>query len=146
MKVVLALVILVALIGVTSVLGAVLRSRSGRARAVSAPWLSAEDLGSLTQFGERGTIIQFSSSFCAPCAETHRLIHTVIAEASGITYFDIDVADHPTLANRFNVMQTPTTLLIDGEGILRARVGGAPRKSEFLDAVHTTFGSANVHA
>ena len=42
----------------------------------------------------------------------------------------INGPDSPDLAHRFNVLQTPTTLLLDGSGVVRARIGGAPKPVE----------------
>jgi hypothetical protein len=33
------------------------------------------------------------------------------------------------LAAHFGIMQTPTTLILDRHGMVRARIGGAPRQN-----------------
>jgi hypothetical protein len=40
---------------------------------------------------------------------------------------DVDVTARADLADRFNLLQSPTTFILDGNGAVRARIGGAPK-------------------
>jgi hypothetical protein len=40
---------------------------------------------------------------------------------------EVDITHRPDIASRFNVLQTPTTLVLDNSGAIAARIGGAPR-------------------
>jgi hypothetical protein len=42
----------------------------------------------------------------------------------------MDVTHRADIASRFNLLQSPTTLILDGRGVVRARIGGAPRAAE----------------
>ena len=39
-------------------------------------------------------------------------------------HVDVDLTDRPDIADRFHVLQTPTTLILDARGVVRARIGG----------------------
>jgi len=39
----------------------------------------------------------------------------------------VDVTSRPEIANHFNLLQSPTTFILDGNGVLQARIGGAPK-------------------
>ena len=41
-------------------------------------------------------------------------------------HVEVDLTQRADLADRFRVTQTPTTLLLDADGTVRARIGGAP--------------------
>ena len=45
-----------------------------------------------------------------------------------VRHVEVDIADRPDLAAQFNVLQTPTTLILDAAGSVRARIGGAVRR------------------
>jgi thioredoxin-like negative regulator of GroEL len=150
MTVALSLAIVVGVLAVTTVLGLLLRSRTGRARVV-APGVSdattVADLASREAFGTAATLLQFSTPTCARCPATARQLDAVAASKSTtaegpvrVRRLEIDLAERPELARRFDVMQTPTVLLVDGTQTVRARFGGPPRQPELvaaLDAVLT---------
>lgn len=77
-------------------------------------------------FGDRATLLQFSTEFCARCPQTRTLLSSVAGGHAGVAAIDIDLGDRPDLARRFRVMQTPTVLLLDAAGVVRSRIGGAP--------------------
>lgn len=99
----------------------------------------ASDLGLKTDaaFGERATLVQFSTQFCSKCPATARLLSHEADELEGVTHLDIDLTDQIEIARRFNVLQTPTTLVLDGAGQLRARITGAPTSSVIRDELHS---------
>jgi hypothetical protein len=53
-----------------------------------------------------------------------------------VRHIEIDVADRPDLAAKFNVLQTPTTLILDARGAVRARIGGAVRRDVVEAELH----------
>ncbi|WP_258369083.1 thioredoxin family protein [Curtobacterium sp. MCPF17_046] len=104
------------------------------------------DLASREAFGTAATLLQFSTPTCARCPATARQLDAVAASRSTapgpdrVRRLEIDLAERPDLARRFDVMQTPTVLLVDGTHTVRARFGGPPRQPELvaaLDAVLT---------
>jgi len=85
--------------------------------------------------GERATLVQFSSQFCAPCRTASRLLGELVEQENGVAHIEIDVAEHTDLATRLGISRTPTVLLLDAEGTVRHRIVGAPRKPDALRAL-----------
>lgn len=86
--------------------------------------------------GERATLLQLSSGFCAPCRAARGLLARVAQTTPGVRHVDLDVAHHPELAERLEIAQTPTVLLLSADGAVLARVEGVPRLAavrELLD-------------
>jgi Thiol-disulfide isomerase and thioredoxins len=83
------------------------------------------------ELGGHATLLQLSSELCAPCRATARVLGAMAAE--GVRHIEIDIAHRPDLAAQFNVLQTPTTLILDSAGAVRSRIGGAVRR-EVIEA------------
>jgi thiol-disulfide isomerase/thioredoxin len=114
--------------------GLVRRRRAGVLRDTpTAAALSADDLGA--PLGERATLVQFSSAFCRPCVATRQVLDGVAARVDGVAHVEIDAELHLDLVRRLDVSSTPTTLVLDGDGIERRRAGGVPRRHEVLAAL-----------
>jgi len=88
-----------------------------------------------TQLGERATLLQFSSAFCAPCRATRRTLTEVAAVVPGVAHVEIDAEHHLDLVRRLRILRTPTTLVLDAEGREVSRAAGAPRKEQVLGAL-----------
>ena len=82
--------------------------------------------------GERATLLQFSSAFCAPCRATRRILGEVAALVPGVTHVEIDAEHHLELVRRVGVLRTPTTLILDADGREVTRASGTPRRDEVL--------------
>ena len=87
------------------------------------------------QRGERATLLQFSSAFCAPCRATRRILADVAATVPGVTHVEIDAEEHLDLVRRLGVLRTPTTLVLDAAGHEITRASGAPRPAQVLAAL-----------
>ncbi len=85
--------------------------------------------------GERATLVQFSSAFCAPCRATRRILSDVAQVMPGAVHVEIDAEHHLELVRRLGVLRTPTTLVLDAAGAEVSRATGAPRKEQVLDAL-----------
>ncbi|HEY4226385.1 MAG TPA: thioredoxin family protein [Pseudolysinimonas sp.] len=111
--------ILLGLVAAATVLGFVWRASQGRVRAAS---------GSVdgVELGGQATLLQLSSEVCAPCRATAKVLGGI--QEDGVRHVEVDIADRPDLASRFNILQTPTTLILDRTGAVRARIGGAVRR------------------
>ena len=103
--------------------------RAQRASKRPAPLLPAD------QLGERATLLQFSSAFCAPCRATRRILTDVAETVPGVAHVEIDAEHHLDLVRRVNVLRTPTTLVLDATGREVTRASGAPRKEQVLSAL-----------
>ena len=116
------------LIAVSTVAGLVLRSREGRLTTVSGLTLvDSSELGSGVHFGPTATLLQFSTEFCTKCPGTRAFLGQVAAATPGVDHVEVDITNRPDLANKYKIMQTPTTFILDDTGALAARIGGAPR-------------------
>ena len=87
------------------------------------------------QLGERATLLQFSSAFCAPCRATRRILADVAGVVPGVTHVEIDAEDHLAMVRRVGVLRTPTTLVLDAAGREVSRASGAPTRNQVLAAV-----------
>jgi thiol-disulfide isomerase/thioredoxin len=85
--------------------------------------------------GERGTLLQFSSAFCAPCRVTRRVLADVAGAVPGVEHVEVDAEQHLELVRTLGVLRTPTTLVLDARGREVARATGAPRAAQVLAAL-----------
>lgn len=90
--------------------------------------------------GERATLVQFSSAFCAPCRATRRVLSEVARVVPGVEYVEIDAEQHLELVRRLGVSRTPTTLVLDVDGLEVKRATGAPTKQDVLHALSKVVG------
>lgn len=116
-----ATIVIVALVAASTLLGLVWRARQGRVRAASG---EAVDYAAA---GANITLLQLSTEVCAPCRATAAVLERVADEYPGVVHVDLDITDRADVASRFHVLTTPTTLLIDADGEVRARITGAAR-------------------
>ena len=122
---------LLALVVVATAAGLLWRSRAGRIREqADGDTLTAADLD--TVLGERATLVQFSSAFCAPCRTTRVLLADVSRQVDGVAHVEIDAESHLDLVRRLDIMRTPTVLVLDSRGRIVQRATGAPRRADVL--------------
>ncbi|MFI7009543.1 TlpA family protein disulfide reductase [Streptomyces sp. NPDC050145] len=95
--------------------------------------LGAEQLA--TPLGERATLVQFSSAFCAPCRATRRVLAEVAAMVPGVSHIEIDAEDRLDLVRAVGVLKTPTVLVLDAGGREVRRAAGQPRKADVIAAL-----------
>ena len=85
--------------------------------------------------GERATLVQFSSAFCAPCRATRRILEDVSNVVPGVAHIEVDAESHLDLVRRLDILKTPTTLLLDQHGREVRRAVGQPSKHAVLKAL-----------
>ena len=95
--------------------------------------LTPADLG--VPLGERATVVQFSSTFCAPCRSTRYVVERAVTTADGIAYADLDIADHLALGERLAIDVTPTVLVLDARGDVVRRATGVPTLAQLRSAL-----------
>ncbi|MBA8816457.1 thiol-disulfide isomerase/thioredoxin [Microbacterium halimionae] len=78
--------------------------------------------------GTSATLLQFSTLSCGRCPGMHRTLSALANDSSGVNHLDIDVTERPDIAQHFHVVQTPTTLILDSNGMIRTRFGGVPSR------------------
>ena len=123
------LAVLAGLVAVATLLGTLWRRQQGRvSRPTGHTVVRVSDLPGVRRFARGATLLQFSTDVCAPCKTTQTLLSEVAREHANVTHIDLDLTHQPDLASLFRIMQTPTTLILDSRGVVRARIGGAPRR------------------
>jgi thiol-disulfide isomerase/thioredoxin len=126
-------VVLLAAFVVALSLGVLHRRYDGRLR----PRETRDDLRELVPgtTGERATLVQFSSAFCAPCRATRRILTDVAEVVPGVAHVEIDAEAHLDLVRRLGILKTPTTLVLDARGREIKRAVGQPSKHAVLKAL-----------
>ena len=123
-------IVLASLVLAATLLGVLHRATQGRARTIPTRWNTDSRIVSIegVVLGARATLLQFSTEVCTPCKSTARVLDDLASRTESVTHVDLDVTHRPDLASRYRVLQTPTTLILDGDGAVRARIGGAVRR------------------
>jgi thioredoxin-like negative regulator of GroEL len=85
--------------------------------------------------GERATLLQFSSAFCAPCRATRRVLAEVASGEAGVVHLEVDAEHHLDVVRRLGILRTPTTLVLDAHGREVVRAQGAPRRDQVESAL-----------
>ncbi len=133
-------IIILAILAVASVAAVWWQRRQGVVREVErAGGLSSATLGA--KRGYHATFVQFSTPMCAKCPPTATLLRRIAAERDDVVHIEIDAAERLDLARTLEVMRTPTVLVLDGDGMIVARMSGAPSEHQAraaLDAVRST--------
>jgi thiol-disulfide isomerase/thioredoxin len=130
------LVVVAAVLVAAAIFGVVRSHRLGRVRATDdTQRLTAQALGG-EQLGERATLLQFSSAFCRPCVATRHMLGDVAGRLPGVRHVEVDAESQLELVRALGVASTPTTLLLDGAGVVRRRAVGVPRRDEVLAAIN----------
>jgi thiol-disulfide isomerase/thioredoxin len=130
------LAVVAAVLAAATAYGLVRARRLGRLRAADSaePRITAEQLRA-ESLGERATLVQFSSAFCRPCVATRHLLGDVAGKVPGVRHVEVDAESHLELVRDLGIASTPTTLLLDGGGVVRRRAVGVPRRHEVLAAL-----------
>jgi hypothetical protein len=140
-----ALIVLAALLAATLALGLYLKWRQSRPqRHIAHEVVQPERLGA-DALGETATLLQFSTELCARCPGVHRTLSSIAEGRPGVRHLDVDLTHRPDIAKHFHVLQTPTTLILDGEGVIQTRFGGVPNRDVLeLELNRLTEEAANV--
>ncbi|WP_253945423.1 thioredoxin family protein [Nocardioides sp. zg-DK7169] len=85
--------------------------------------------------GQRATLVQFSTAFCAPCRVTKRVLAEVADVVPGVRHVEVDAEHHLALTRELGILRTPTTLVLDKHGDEVTRAAGAPRKEQVIAAL-----------
>ncbi|WP_286248636.1 thioredoxin family protein [Streptomyces graminofaciens] len=130
------LVVCAVVLAAASAYGVLHQRRSGRVRVRGRDGekrLGAAELGE--GLGERATLVQFSSAFCAPCRATRRVLAEVAGVVPGVAHVEIDAEEHLDLVRRLDILKTPTVLVLDADGRIVRRATGQPRKADVIAAL-----------
>lgn len=125
--------------------GLALRARDGRIRGVdraatpATPGLPG-DVRALLHPEAAVTLVQLSTTFCAPCRHARRLLTDLAARTDRLHHAELDLTHRPDLAKALSVLRTPTTLAVDARGTELLRVGGVPNRDTLLEALRPHLG------
>ena len=86
-------------------------------------------------YGERKTILQFSTTFCSQCRAAKALISDVVKDEKDISYLEIDAESNLALVRKVDVRSTPTTIFLDKDGYEIARATGAPKRDQLQKVI-----------
>jgi thiol-disulfide isomerase/thioredoxin len=123
---------------VTSAPGGAARSAQaarapGDPEASQGPLITGAELG--LPLGERATLVQFSTAFCAPCRATRQILAEVAGMTDGVAHVEIDAESHLDLVRRLDIRRTPTVLVVGPDGRIAKRASGQPRKADVIAAL-----------
>ncbi|MEV7289032.1 thioredoxin family protein [Streptomyces sp. NPDC093252] len=130
------LMVCLAVLAAASAYGVLHKRRSGRVRVRGrddGKRLGAAELGGA--LGERATLVQFSSAFCAPCRATRRILGEVAAMVPGVAHVEIDAEARLDLVRALDILKTPTVLVLDADGRIVRRATGQPRRADVIAAL-----------
>ncbi len=125
-----------AVLAVASAYGVLHKRRNGRTRVRGrdeGKRFGAAELGG--ELGERATLVQFSSAFCAPCRATRRVLGEVAGLVPGVAHVEIDAEARLDLVREWEILKTPTVLVLDAGGRVVRRATGQPRKADVIAAL-----------
>jgi thiol-disulfide isomerase/thioredoxin len=105
------------------------------AEPVETTWAHVAAAIPAATLGDKATLLQFSSAFCAPCRVTRRTLAEVAELVPGVEHLEVDAEHHLDLVRRLGILRTPTTLVLDASGREVTRAAGAPRKEQVLNAL-----------
>ncbi len=132
--------IIAGLVLLVSVVGLIWRARTGRSKQIAGgEIIDLIEIGAtkngqpVTKFGERVTFLQFSSEMCTQCKQTARLFHELEQHTPDVLHIEVDITNRLDLASKFNILQTPTTLVLDHNGRITSRIGGAAKPETIQD-------------
>jgi len=138
----LKLAAIVGLLALATLAGLIWRATTGRAKRIkSGLQIDLKEIGAIknglpvTKFGEHTTFLQFSSETCATCKQTARLFDELEKTSNGVLHIEVDLTHRLDLADKFGILQTPTTLVLDSKGIVKSRIGGAPKPSTIEEEI-----------
>lgn len=142
---------------VATAIGLLARSRAGRVRTVPGSPLgagagaepvatTAATLGLAGHaLGADVTLVQFSTEYCSRCPGVARSLTALADDLDGdIRHVEIDLTHDAALADRFDVRQTPTVLVLDAAGRTAGRIAGVPRADELRALIDDLTGRNRV--
>lgn len=136
------LLVVLGLLALGTVLGLVWKITTGRSKKVKDGLVidlseikATKNGQAVSKFGEFTTFLQFSSETCSTCKQTARLFEQLEASSHGVLHIEIDVTHRLDLADKFGILQTPTTLVLDSKGVVKSRITGAPKPSAIQEEI-----------
>jgi len=128
-----SLSLLVLILLISTLFGLLYRSKNGVIRKKRRLHISEAEFAG--RYGERVTILQFSTTFCSQCRAAKSLISDVVKDQKDISYLEIDAESNLALVRKVDVRSTPTTIFLDKGGFEIARATGAPKRDQLQKVI-----------
>ena len=128
-----SLSLLVLILLISTAIGFWYRSKNGVIRKKRRLHISEAEFAG--RYGERITILQFSTTFCSQCRAAKALISDVVKDEKDISYLEIDAESNLALVRKVDVRSTPTTIFLDRGGFEIARATGAPKRDQLQKVI-----------
>ena len=128
-----SLLLLLFVLAVASGIGLYLKGSTGAIKRKRRLRITPAELGD--GYGQRATIVQFSTTFCSACRAAKSLIKDVVKDQSDIKYLEIDAESNLDLVRKVDIKSTPTTLFLDKSGYEIARATGAPKRDQLIKVI-----------
>ena len=125
--------LLVLILLISTAIGFWYRSKNGVIRKKRRLHISEAEFAG--RYGERITILQFSTTFCSQCRAAKSLISDVVKDEKDISYLEIDAESNLALVRKVDVRSTPTTIFLDKAGYEIARATGAPKRDQLQKVI-----------
>lgn len=78
------------------------------------------------------TLLKFSASWCNPCGQLTKIIHSIPQEELPFSIQEIDIDKEPGMAALWKIRSIPTLILTDETGEEIKRISGALNKAELM--------------
>lgn len=72
------------------------------------------------------------------------MLTTAAERIEGLRHTELDVTEHPELAQALGVPRTPTTLAFDADRVLLLRISGVPKLADVRAAVAPYVGTVGT--
>ena len=142
MSVELRIAVLLGLLVLVAVVGVIWKLRTGTAKKSSSDErvdlleLKAEKNGKpVTALTTNVTFLQFSTDFCTFCGPTAKMLTALEVADPNVTHLEVNVTERLDLVKKYNIMQTPTTLVLDRKGNIQSRIGGTPKAHTLISEI-----------
>ena len=122
-------------------------ARRRQALAAAAPGIFSEISDGEVQSRPLVRILAFSSANCHQCHQLQAPALKRVLEARGtdVSVVDVDAPDEPELAQRYQVLTVPTTVVLDAKGRAHAVNYGFANTVKLLEQVDEVLGSLTGH-
>ena len=127
--------VLLAVLAAATVLGFLLRGRDGRVHRSKPIADLPTQVRDLIDPSSPVTLVQLSTTFCAPCRHTRVILSDLAARTDGLEHRELDLTDIPEVATSLKVLRTPTTVAYAPDGAELLRVGGVPKRDVLVEAL-----------
>ncbi|MEN9714948.1 MAG: hypothetical protein RJA35_415 [Actinomycetota bacterium] len=134
--------LLIGLVALAAIVGVVWKLRTGTAKRVDdGEYVDLAEISAVKNgkpvnaLSTKVTFLQFSTDFCTFCGPTAKMLEALERTDPSVTHLEVNVTDRLDLVKKYNILQTPTTLVLDQKGKIMSRIGGAPKAHTLITEI-----------